>query len=443
MSRLSIIHLLRDSAWVALALLFAVLSSSPHGVAAPPLRDLLALAVVLLLCAATVEALEARGDEVSPGVGGTVLAVFAAAVVLVPLHFGTGLLLQRESLALWALLWFALLRGGCVLASSYWHVFPALVRGVLVLGNAEGIRRVTALVADADGRYRVKAVVQCPDPGAEAAERDADWLADLAHREGVRIIVVSLSERRGTFPLDAVLRCRLRGVRVLDAPTFYELVTRKLNIEGITPGWFIFAPGFGGARWEECARRLADIVLALLALFLVAPFLPVVALAISLDSPGPILFRQVRVGRGGKPFALYKFRTMRDGAERDTGPVWARVNDSRVTRLGGFLRRCRIDELPQLFNVLRGDMGFIGPRPERPEFVSELVREVPFYDQRHAVKPGLTGWAQVCFPYGASKSDALEKLRYDLYYIKNRTLMLDMEILARTFSVVLLGAGAR
>lgn len=528
MFRHPLLHLLGDSLRVALALGIVALWPLSGELTMPPVRDMLVLAGVLLASAAVVDMSERRAGGTMPGIGGTVLAVLAASVLLVPLHAEAGLLSQHELTAMWVLLWFALLRTGGIIAASFWRLFPSLAHGVLVLGDDEGIRTATGLAAGGDGRFRVKATVRwtaesqaacqagCPsgsqsehpsgsqtqsssqqtklssdqpqsasdqtksssdqtkssfdrvqsspgqpcqshrraqglgmphDPQCPAAPGscpdDAEWLANLARREKVRTIVVSLTERRGSFPVDAVMRCRLRGVRVLDASTFYEMVTRKLNVEHITPGWLIFAPGFGGSRLGDAGRRLADIALALVASVLVAPFMPLVALAITLDSPGPVLFRQVRVGRGGRPFTLYKFRTMRQDAEKDTGPVWARANDARVTRLGAFLRRCRIDELPQLFNVLRGDMGFIGPRPERPEFVADLSREVPFYEQRHAVRPGLTGWAQVRFPYGASKADALEKLRYDLYYIKNRAFMLDMEIIARTFSVVLSGSGAR
>lgn len=514
MFRHPLLHLLGDSLRVALALGIVALWSLSGELAMPPVTDMLVLAAVLLVCAAVTDVHEQRAGGTMPGIGGTVLAVLAASVLLVPLHAEAGVLSRHELTAMWVLLWFALLRAGSTVAASFWRLFPSLAHGVLVLGDDEGIRTAAGLAEASEGRFRVKTTVRwhsgrpvgtgyqaqpssdraqsscyqaqpssgqacqthlraqglglphdphCADvtgvvpdashpvrgaipgsvPAAGSCGDDAEWLANLARREKVRTIVVSLAERRGSFPVDAVMRCRLRGVRVLDASTFYEMVTRKLNVEHITPGWLIFAPGFGGSRLCDAGRRAADIALALVASLLVAPFIPFVALAVRLDSPGPVLFRQVRVGRGGRPFTLYKFRTMRQDAEKDTGPVWARANDSRVTRFGAFMRRCRIDELPQLFNVLRGDMGFIGPRPERPEFVAELSREVPFYEQRHAVRPGLTGWAQVRFPYGASKADALEKLRYDLYYIKNRAFMLDMEIIARTFSVVLSGSGAR
>lgn len=449
MATVSIMRLLRDSVWVALALGLGLLPAlAGKGVpSVPPSFDMLVLFGVLLVCTFVVEGLDHGDSAEGSSLWRTMLAVLAASVVLFFLYSGSGVLWRHETQALAVLLWFALLRGGCILVSSYWRIFPSLSEEVLVLGNPDGVRAVRELVDGSDGRYRIKAVIPCaagvPAGDAEDDARKVDWLVERANKEKVRTIVVSLSERRGAFPVDAVLRCRMMGVRVLDAAAFYERVTRKLNVENITPSWLIFASGFDGSRWRDAVKRTSDVLLAFMALAMVGPFMPFVALAVRLDSPGPVFFRQVRVGRGGRPFVIFKFRTMRDGAEKDTGPVWARANDSRVTALGAFLRRCRIDELPQLFNVLRGEMSFIGPRPERPEFVADLVREVPFYAERHAVKPGLTGWAQVCFPYGASREDALEKLRYDLYYIKNRSLALDAEILVRTVSVVLLGSGAR
>jgi sugar transferase (PEP-CTERM system associated) len=240
-----------------------------------------------------------------------------------------------------------------------------------------------------------------------------------------------------------VLKCKLRGIEVLDAMTFYERVTGKLMIENINPSWFIFSDGFRLTPFMRVSKRLVDVVLALFGLIIAAPFLPLIALAVRLESPGPILFRQLRVGEGERYFHLYKFRSMRQDAEKDTGAVWASKNDPRVTRLGRFMRKTRIDEIPQLFNVLKGEMSFVGPRPERPEFVEGLTEMIPYYSNRHCVKPGVTGWAQVRYSYGASAEDALEKLRYDLYYIKNYSLLLDIYIFFATFRVVLGARGGR
>jgi exopolysaccharide biosynthesis polyprenyl glycosylphosphotransferase len=220
-------------------------------------------------------------------------------------------------------------------------------------------------------------------------------------------------------------------------------MTGKLLVEDIQPSWFIYSRGFRFTSVRRAWKRVLDIVLAFLGILLVMPFLPIVAVLIKLTSPGPVLFRQLRVGERGCEFTLIKFRTMCDNAEKETGPVWASENDPRITRLGALLRKIRIDEIPQLFNVLKGDMSFIGPRPERKEFVERLSEKIPYYGKRHFVKPGVTGWAQVKYPYGASDEDALEKLRYDLYYIKNYSFTLDLIIILETIKVVLFGRGGR
>jgi len=257
------------------------------------------------------------------------------------------------------------------------------------------------------------------------------------------LIVVALSERRGIFPLRDVLRCKLNGIEIMDAPSFYERVTGSLMLEQITPSWIIFSSGFRRTSLLTLIKRASDIVLSMIGLLLIMPFVPFIALAIKLDSPGPLLFSQVRVGSREKPFKLYKFRTMGRDAEKASGAVWAEKNDPRVTRVGAFLRNSRIDEIPQLYNVLKGDMSFIGPRPERPEFVENLKKIIPYYSKRHFIKPGVTGWAQVKYPYGASVHDAVEKLRYDLYYIKHFSIVLDLLIFFETIKVVVFGRGAR
>jgi sugar transferase (PEP-CTERM system associated) len=235
----------------------------------------------------------------------------------------------------------------------------------------------------------------------------------------------------------------MNGIEVIDAPTFYEQLTGKLLIENITPSWFIFSEGFRITPLLIVSKRVCDILFSVMGLFLTLPLIPVIMLIIKADSPGPVFLRQVRVGEKEKKFVLYKFRTMCHDAETKTGAVWAQKDDPRVTRVGMFLRVSRLDEIPQLYNVLRGDMGFIGPRPERPEFVEKLKDIIPFYSNRHFVKPGITGWAQVKYPYGASVEDSIEKLRYDLYYIKNLSIILDMVIVLETIKVVLFRRGGR
>ena len=255
------------------------------------------------------------------------------------------------------------------------------------------------------------------------------------------LVVVAQMNRRGSFPGKALLDCRLRGIQVEDWPTFYEKETGKILVTDLRPSWLIFSDGFVKTPRTEIIKRLVDMTLALAGLLVALPVMALVALAIKLESPGPALFRQPRLGQNGRVFILNKFRSMRPDAEKDTGPVWSQQEDPRITRVGAFLRRTRLDELPQLFNVLVGDMSFIGPRPERPEFVYELQRHIPFYMERLSVKPGITGWAQVRYRYGASVQDALEKLQYDLYYIKNLSLFLDLLILLNTIQVVLFARG--
>ncbi len=261
------------------------------------------------------------------------------------------------------------------------------------------------------------------------------------HRAGT--IVVTLDERRGALPLAPVLNCKLRGIRVEDWPSFYERLTGRIGVENLRPSWMIFSDGFHQASMTRTVKRALDFGLALLFLVLGFPLFVAIALAIKLESRGPILFRQERVGQAGKVFRLLKFRTMYEGAEGETGPVWATKNDPRVTRIGRFLRRSRLDEFPQIVNVLKGDVSFVGPRPERPHFVAILQQRIPYYLQRQSVKPGITGWAQIRYRYGSTVEDTMQKLEYDLYYVKNMSIFLDVLILFSTVQVVLFGRGAR
>ncbi len=267
-------------------------------------------------------------------------------------------------------------------------------------------------------------------------------LPALVQSKGIGHVVVALSEQRGRLPIESLLHLKLAGTRVTEAASVFEAVTGRILLEDLRPSWLVFSDGFRPSRVSRLVKRVTDIALASLGLVLAAPIMAVVAALIRLDSPGPALFRQERVGEGDRPFVLYKFRSMRQDAEAATGPKWAERNDPRVTRLGRWLRTLRLDELPQLWNVLRGDMSFVGPRPERPHFVAELTARIPYYSQRHAVKPGITGWAQVRYPYGSSVEDAVEKLQYDLYYIKNLSFALDVTVILQTIKVVLIGRGA-
>lgn len=255
-------------------------------------------------------------------------------------------------------------------------------------------------------------------------------------------IIVALSEMRGRFPIGPLLKSRLNGVEVEEGVSFYEKISAKIHVSHLKPGWLIFSDGFR-RRQIEISKRITDLFLSTLGLILATPVMVITALAVILSSPGPILFRQERIGEGGRPFILLKFRSMKVDAESSTGPVWAELNDDRATRVGRLIRKLRIDELPQMINVLKGEMSFVGPRPERPYFVAKLKKKIPYYSLRETAKPGITGWAQIKYPYGASIKDAKEKLQYDIFYIKNMTLLLDLTIVLETIKTVLLGKGAR
>ena len=283
---------------------------------------------------------------------------------------------------------------------------------------------------------------ECVAPSGLIKEIDEDLL-NVSLRLKTDLIVVALAERRGIFPLTEVLRCKLAGITIMDAPSFYEYITGGLLLESITPGWMIFSAGFQKNAAFDVLKRVFDVCFSLIGLIMTLAFFPLIAIAIKLDSSGPVFFRQQRIGQGERLFTLIKFRTMRRDAEAASGAVWSQENDPRITRLGKFLRGSRIDEIPQLINVLKGEMSLIGPRPERPEFVEKLKLLIPYYSERHFIRPGLTGWAQVRYPYGSSIADAIEKLRYDLYYTKNKSLFLDTLVFLETIKVVLFGRGGR
>jgi len=273
-----------------------------------------------------------------------------------------------------------------------------------------------------------------------------DSLIQVAKKEKAAKIVVALSERRGVLPVRELLRCKFAGIDVVENTTFFEEATGKLMLERTNPSWFLFSNSFKVTPFTlftKFNKRIFDIVFASLGLLVALPILPLIALLIKIDSPGKVLFRQLRVGVDEKHFFLNKFRTMREDAEKATGAIWAAADDPRITKIGKFLRKTRLDEIPQLINVFKGDMSFVGPRPERPEFVEKLNEKYSYYSKRHSVKPGITGWAQVRYPYGASMEDSLEKLKYDLYYIKNYSLKLDFFIILETIKVVSFAKGGR
>ena len=268
-------------------------------------------------------------------------------------------------------------------------------------------------------------------------------ICELAHSRKIRKIVVTLNERRGCLPVKELLRCRVNGIEVIEGNSFFEMLTGKLIVKQINPGWLIFSEGFQKSWLQRTIKRSVDLVLSIFMLIALSPLFALVALLIKLESPGPIFFSQERVGKRRRPYLIYKFRSMCDNAEALTGPVWACNDDDRITRVGRFIRKWRIDEFPQLWNVLKGNMSFVGPRPEREHFVKELIEIIPYYGERFSVKPGVTGWAQVNYGYGASVEDAIEKLNYDLFYIKNLSIFMDLLVIMKTVKTVMFGEGAR
>jgi sugar transferase (PEP-CTERM system associated) len=269
-------------------------------------------------------------------------------------------------------------------------------------------------------------------------------LAELVRQHGVGEVIVAVREQRGgLLPMDELLACRTQGVTILSLAAFYERTRAEVPIDSLKASWLVYGTGFVQGPLRRMAKRGFDIVSSAVLLVVAAPVMLLAAIAIKLDSPGPVLYRQERVGLGGRGFMCIKFRSMRTDAERDGVARWATKNDSRITRVGAFMRKTRIDELPQLLSVLTGEMSMVGPRPERPSFVAQLREEIPFYDLRHSIKPGLTGWAQVRYSYGASLDDARRKHQFDLYYVKNNSLFLDLLVLIETVTVVLFREGAQ
>ncbi len=323
-----------------------------------------------------------------------------------------------------------------------------LQRRVLVLGVGQRAAKIAAFVDQRNDRsLEIVGYLRAANEEAEIEPRlilsDAGELQDLIHQLNVEEVVVAIGDRRGV-PVQPLLDCRLSGIIITDYLTFWERETGQVLLEALDPSWMIYSDGFRvGRRLNGAVKRLIDIVVSLIFVIFLSPLLVLVALAVRLDSPGPVFYTQERVGRGARVFKIYKFRSMRQDAEKNGVSQWAAENDPRITRIGAFLRKTRIDEIPQVLNVLKGDMSFIGPRPERPMFVDSLNKEIRYYSERARVRPGITGWAQINYPYGASVEDAREKLSYDFYYIKNYSLMLDILVLMATVQVVFFPKGVR
>jgi len=369
--------------------------------------------------------------------------VIAAVFTLLDMSLGRGVLILSSFLSL-------------VGVGSVRGVFARMVdeslfkRRVLVYGVGRRTAAIVGLRRRVDRRgFEIMGFVQ-PDGESVAVppERILDASQGILHlctTLDVQEVVVAMEDRRRGFPLLGLLECRLAGIEVTELLTFLERETGRVRIDVMNPSWMIFGDGFRRDPLRLFSSRTLDLVASLTLLVLSTPVLLLTMLAIKLEEGwrAPIFYAQTRVGLGGQPFTVLKFRSMRLDAERDGKAQWAQRSDPRVTRVGNVIRKLRIDELPQIINVLMGHMSFVGPRPERPQFVAELSQRIPYYVQRHCVKPGITGWAQLCYPYGSSDHDALEKLQYDLYYIKNNSLLFDLAILVQTAEVVFMGKGAR
>src|SRR5437764_975449 len=373
----------------------------------------------------------------------------AASIMLAALYFIQPTLMIGNGIFVSALFVFLIAILGWRLAFNQVTGSLKLEERVLFVGTGEAARKVARQILDQhDFAYRIIGFID--DDASRIGERivnpaivgtPAD-IERLIARYQIDRIVVGLSDRRGKLPVEELLRAKMAGVRVEDATTTYERVTGKILIDDLRPSWLIFSDGFRVGRLTRLMKRTIDLTLSLALAILALPLILLTALLIYLEDGHPVLYRQERVGENGRAFTLSKFRSMRKDAEKAGTPQWATDGDDRITRVGHFIRKTRLDELPQLWNVIRGDMSFVGPRPERPFFVERLSRQIPFYQQRHAVKPGLTGWAQVKYRYGSSLEDAMEKLRYDLYYIKHLSVIFDLTIVFDTVKVVLFRKGA-
>ncbi len=342
-----------------------------------------------------------------------------------------------------------------IVFSSIWRYFYVWFlkrdigsKPVLVVGQGDAIGQLfNEIKENSDCGYKVQGIVVPEgDKGSNGLEVPTwagfDRILPKARELGVDEIIVALQEKRGVLPVDELLHCKMQGLSIIDGETFIEEISGKLAVDSINPSWLIFKEGFQKGPLKMFFKQLIGSLCALIGLLVSLPVSLLVAILIKLESEGPIFFKQARVGRDGKVFTLIKFRSMRSDAEKD-GAKWASKDDDRVTKVGRIIRKLRIDEIPQMWNVLKGDMNFVGPRPERPEFVDNLRKKIRFYEQRHTVKPGITGWAQINYPYGASIEDAKRKLEYDLYYIKHMSVLLDLYIILKTVKTILFREGSR
>lgn len=318
---------------------------------------------------------------------------------------------------------------------------------ILIVGTGAMAQEIAAEISGKrDSGYKIAAFVgDTPEIGIQHGVpvfAEGSSLAEICLSLRPERIVLALTDQRGRMPIRELLACKLQGIPIEPGIGFYETLTGKILVEKVNPSWLIFSQGFKKDRTISIGKRFVDIFFSLCGLTLSSPLMIASAIVIKLESPGPVFYEQERIGEANRPFKVLKFRSMTCDAEKD-GPVWAMENDNRTTHYGTLMRKLRIDEIPQMLNVLKGDMSFVGPRPERPVFIEKLEKIIPYYSLRHSVRPGITGWAQICYPYGASEEDALRKLEYDLYYIKNMTLSMDLWIIFQTIKTVLFQKGAR
>jgi len=372
------------------------------------------------------------------GVGCIVLALFyyfIPSVVISSSIFWISYIIICISIVVWRLIYLRILK-------KRLFSVPVVVLGT---GNlATNIAR--EIEGKSDSGYKISAFIGSTPPAYNPNNApllsNSSSLAGYCHEQEVARILVALDDRRGKMPIEDLLQCKLQGIEIDEGISFYEAVAGKIMVKEVKPGWLIFSEGFRAGRSLLIIKRIMDFLLSVSGIILTLPVTLCTAFFIKLESRGPVFYRQKRVGERGQVFEVIKFRSMYEDAEQN-GAVWAQENDPRVTKVGAVIRKIRIDEIPQMWNVLKGEMSFVGPRPERPVFVKQLAKNIPYYSLRHSVKPGITGWAQVCYPYGASEEDAQRKLEYDLYYIKNMSIFIDILIVFRTVKTILFQKGAR
>jgi len=348
-----------------------------------------------------------------------------------------------------------------ILLTFFWRIGYYLVleygifnQKIALMGSGDLAKNIYHEIHDKrECGYEIKALISEINPNQELNENkpgrtillnnDCNLLKKELSNLGVKKIIVALQEKRNRFPLKELLDCRVAGINVIDGNSFFETLTGKLFVEQINPGWLIYSKGFRHSHLKRVLKRMMDIIVSAVMILLFLPLIVFLVIIIKIESVGPAFFSQERIGEKRIPYRIYKFRSMIDDAERQSGPKWAEDNDQRLTRVGKFIRQWRIDEIPQLWNVFKGEMSFVGPRPEREFFVEKLEKRIPYYGKRFTVKPGLTGWAQVSYGYGSSVEDAIEKLNYELFYIKNMSIFMDLVIILRTIKIVLFNKGAR